>query len=993
MRNTKTYTGDLTPVVEQIENNLFNPSAIYHLSLNTLTQYTEGNVKILDASHPVPYCLEWSSVTGAVTNSYIDSKTRQLYATLAQNEEDLNRHMSDRENYDRFATPVNTEFHLLLDKLSIKNYAVSDSKDSSIKKIIIPQDTRFKINDMYFGIHYPIVIRYLDNGNITVMWDIQEQNPIYPLASNEIEYVWRKQTPSSPTAMVNEILDIKIPVHQFQKTRYVIPANQSTGFVNEFTFDDQYYLTRVYTGDSVNGWEELHTTYSYQVYNNDDSKGTALLQKYDNKVRVEIPQIYFSSGLIGTNIRVDVYTTKGNLSINFSDYDISLFTAEWLNSEPDTKKFSEPLNKFALASIYSTSTAVGGSNGLTYEQTRNKVINNQIETEVAMTPDQLNEELDELGYDMVTYKDYITENLYLATKTLPEIYLDDVSVTASSGILIFSASIEELVALDTVIDNGSRLTITPDTLYKLYKGVVQYCTNVEKSTLEGYSNNDKVVALNNTQYLYSPYHYVYDNSTDYFEYRGYYLDNATIANKFFQNMNDTTDLQVSTKIVNFNKIPEGWELLLQTTSNSIIKSLTDTQLIPQIYFLGVNEVNNAYQNAEFVKRTDDNEFIFKCVLETNHDINSKHELTLLNFKINDGDTLDKEIQLIDTLNIVYTVNGYTGQIGNSELDGLLNLDFIPLDSKGLTHETIEVVFGEYLDGLFNDYRTISGGLTFLKYQEDIPATYPNDVWETDASGKITYYPNPDYDPGDPTSPPLVGNKLFSKGDDIYVNGELQYSHKKGDPILKDGELIPVNERTTIHECQLFYLDAKFKYATEKNSVLYAQELPNAVISYLNNDILPIQKDMLNLTKLQYYPKKALGYVSVNVSKANNAVIKSTQNPIVNVYVSESVYSDFDQRKLLRKAIKEVLVEQISSVNVNLDTIYNEIKAKIDRDVVSFYIEPLGDDYNLNRYSLINQNESTNIGVLLELQTDGTLKLNDTCTINFFIASENTGIEY
>ena len=353
---TKDYQGETQWIVEQLDKNKFNPSAIYHLSLETLKKFTDGEVELLDASHPLPYTLEWSSVSTANTNNYIDSKTRQLYVTLAQNEEDLNRHMSDKENYDRFAQPINTTINLIVDKLSIKKYAVSDNLESNIKKIVIPQDTRFKINDLYFGIHYPIIIRVLDNGNITVMWDIQEQNPIAPLFSNEINYTWRRQPPTVAGESIIDLLDISIPVYQFKKERHEVPANQNTGFIKTFEFGDQYYLTRVFTGDSNGGWTELHTTYSYQVYNNSDSKATALLQKYDSKVRVEIPQVYFSSGLIKNNIRIDIYTTKGRMSANFSEVEPRLFSAEWINSNPKTKRFSEPLRKVANTFLYSRET-------------------------------------------------------------------------------------------------------------------------------------------------------------------------------------------------------------------------------------------------------------------------------------------------------------------------------------------------------------------------------------------------------------------------------------------------------------------------------------------------------------------------------------------------------------------------------------------------------------------------------------------------------------
>lgn len=996
-----TYSGPLIELQEKIANNKFDPAAIQQVSVDYTFSITKGEVDILDATHPGVLLMEQASVTCAVTNNHIESVTRSLYPTLARTEEDLNRHLSDKENLGRFALPANSQMNYILDVASILQYAVLDPATNT-RKLIISEDTIFKVGGVEYGIYHPIIISVLYNESISVLWDTNYQTPMHTLTTNELETLYRTSTqlvldPATNETFYPDLLDISIPVSQFSRKRTFSPLNRGTGFITEIPFDNKYYFTRVFTGDKTVGWSEMHTTYSNQVYNNDTTRATALLAVADGKLRVEIPQIFFSSGVLGKEVRIDLYTTLGEVNTNLREFTPEEFMLTTTNANPYTSKYSAPLKNLRVSMVYSQAMVTGGNNGKTYEELREEVINNGITNNIPITPEQLDIDLKNLGYELVNYKDYLTENLYLASRPLPDLVIRTPTgvssiVTASYGILLFASSFNELTNLSTVIDNMLRITVTPDTLYKLVNGLVMLQSDEERLALEQASNDDKVTMLNGEQYLYSPYHYVFDNTSNYFEYRGYYLTAPVVNGKFFNDANETTPVNAVTTNISLKYITTGYELLVEVGGTEFIEPLRDDQMNAQLSFVGINERNPTYLTGTVEGRTESGGFVFKFILESNFDLDIHDYLSLTNFKINEADLTQYWCTLTQDFTLTYSLTNYAGPIDNTNLDDLLGMDFLPFDSICITHETLNLQLGKTLEGLFNSSRPIVGSTKYEYYTEDVVAVYTQDIVRVDESGTIIFTPNPDY-PADPLAPPLLYEIEHYAGDPVLdAEGNPTYIHRKGDVIL-DGTGNPVvsRERVTMFETNLMYIDAKFKYVTEKNGQNYSSTLPDTILAYIENDILPYRAGMLNLTTLDYYPKKTLGKVTVSISKNVTEYINSVQQPVYSVYVPESVYKDTKLRLSIESTVKQIATKHIKQSTFSSEDVLTEIKNNLEGAIITVAGGLLGDKHNLERYTLANGNEATTVGAKLVAQTDGTLKLTDTITVNFYETDPSTGL--
>lgn len=990
--------GSLSELLAKMGDFRYDSAALQQIALDYRFDLTQGEIDVLDATNPGVYLMEISTVGAALANNEMNSIYRRVYATLAQSEEDINRHLSDKEDLGRFATPSLTQINLALDLPSILQYAVTDP-ETGRRRLLIPEDAVFSVGGVDFGIYYPIYINLLHDDAINVLWDTNTENPMYTLTTNELEHVYRTSTESLDDNQGNtyrpDLLDITIPVAQFNRARSYYPLNRGTGFVVEIPFNNRYYFARIFTGNKQTGWSYLHTTHSNQVYNNDSKRATALLSVFDGKLRVEIPQIFFTQGVLGTDLRIDIYTTRGELSMNLGEFSPVNFKATFENANPFTSKFSAPLDNMRSQMVYSRSRVVGGSNGKSYEEMREMAINNSIINNIAITPDQLDIDLKTRGYELVNYRDYITENVYLAARHLPDLILDGNALTVSGGIMLLAASARELTALETVRDNTFRLTIMPSTLYKMTNGVVKLLTDTERKALEGASNTTKIVALNGEVYLYSPFHYLYDMSLDYFGYHGYYLTEPYLKGKFFKDANETTEINAVTTNVELLYTENGYVFNVEVAGNEQIRPLLDSQLLAQLSFVGRHETASAFLNGTFKGRTESGGFVFSFTLESNFDLTQEmkeHFLYFTNFKVNPADSVGKWAKLTQLFTLTYSLTNYAGALAPSNLDAFLGKAFLPADAICITHEELNVRLGVDLTGLFENSRPVSSSVQYELYTQDIPAVWPNDVIKTGPNGETLFTPNPAY-PSNPKAPPLLYEYEHRQGDPILEeDGTPRYAHRKG-TVKTDGNDKPIisRERTTLFETYLMFFDAKFRFVTEENGKRYGKELPGWIISYIENDILPYRQGMLNLTTVEFYPKKTAGKVTVNVSDNNNVYIDSIQRPVYNIYVEKNVFEDAKLRSSIVRTVKRIATNRIRQTVVSTEDILTEIKSALSDTVITVSGGLLGDDRNLARYTVLNGNDATTIGCELVAQSDGTLRLDDTITVNFFKADKRAGI--
>ena len=696
-----------------------DPRRIQEVVLNSVDAFRTNELQVPDASNPFALLLEMAASCAASLHTRDEISLRAMYPALANTQEDLYRHMSDVDFLGRFATPSELYVRLLFAKGELLELAET-VPGTNIRKLIIPRHTKVLLNDVEFTLSYPIEIRVMAHGGLTIVYDTDVQNDLGGLETNLID--WNEQS-SGGTVFVQ--LVVKFQQYKLSLKRDTL--NASTGFKKNYNLLDQFYYCRVYGVGSGGVRQQMKTTHSDQTY--DSRTPTAILTVVDQQLTVEIPQVYFNQGQLPGGIEIEILTTKGELVMPTVDFPANAFLLTWGDSynTPGDTRYSAPLSSIAQWTVWSTDITTGGTNGLTFEQLRARTIANANQTNQPITDAQIAARLQMLGYSILLSIDNIVSRVYLSSKRI-DAGSSGFTTGIGSAIDTLTTSFAELTQLPTVRNNGDRLTITPDTLFKYSSGLPKIVTPYELDMLNQQPVDRKIASINSGGYAYSPFHYVLDVTNNAFDCRPYYLDAPQIEGRRFIQENDSLQLFVSTLQYRIYRDARGFVLQAKTESDAGYKAVPTEDLHAQLYFQPAGEGALAYLNGELVGLID-GEYVWEFVLETNLDINRADQIAVSNFTMYTTDPKTFLAQLGQRFGIVYGVSNYAigGEV-SSEIDSLLGKHLVPVGTKGLTHEMFTLQFGYSLQELWSNGRTVAGSLKYAEHLEDVPLTWPSTVF-------------------------------------------------------------------------------------------------------------------------------------------------------------------------------------------------------------------------------------------------------------------------
>jgi hypothetical protein len=971
-----------TPVnnlIANITNYQYNPAGIQSAVLKTLTDATNGNITIVDPTNPFVFCLEAAAVMTAAYMAKNEANTRKQYPYSAQNMDDLYLHMSDVDYINRFAMPSSTQFSILIPMTELLSKLVLDPT-TGIRKVVIPRNSYFTVLGIDFSIQYPIEIRQLTHGGIQVVYDTDVVSPLQTLSTNIINFEIQQNND-------DKYLYFTFDTQQFNIISQIGSLTSASDFSVDITLTDYYYYTRVYVEANDGTWVEIKTTHSDQIY--DIKTPTAVLRVVDKNVNVKIPQIYTGTGLLNSNIRIDVYQTKGALDLILWEYPFSAFTATWQAYDVnDSNIYTAPLSTFKTIIPFSTSIVSGGFNETTFDDLRNQVIMNAIGSpSLPITNAQITTALSLEGYKIVKNIDNVTNRVFLATKDMP-VPLDPGLITpASATVATIYAAMEDLVLLNTVIDNGSSITITPDTIYQNINGITKPLTNDQIKTLLAQPTDQLAISVTYGNYLYTPFHYVLDTSGNEFSLRPYYLDNPVITTKLFVKENDTTLLQVNTDTYSIYRNSTGYEITVVTKSGDAYKSLDNSQVFAQLAYIPEGEKTYAYLNGTLVSNTADNERMFTFNLVTNFNIDSDNNLELINFLMYNTTNRTTKTNLITNFNILYSTTADMGQqwVADS-VDTALGRFLLPQRIVGITHEVLRVQFGYSLTTLWASARSVVSGPVYKTWPNDVPSVYEQDVYARDANGSvISFTPSGRCDGTIDTNVPLL-TVLYKKGDPVLDNdGNPTYRHRAGDVMLtSDGQPIPISGRSILRQLDIMLLEGAYWFANDVTATNYRKLITQNLIDWLTNDLINIDNKLLEQTNIYFYPNSTLGNISAMVDNGVTTLIDASQSFTVNLSVSELVYNDNDLRTKLTNATITTLGDQLKNSTVSIDSITSALRTQYGNDVISVNITGLGGTNNYTVITIMNNTDRCSLRKRLTAKPSNKLVVEEDITVNFIL---------
>lgn len=944
-----------------------NPNLMIQVALDELHKQVSGNgtFEVPDGSHPFVFAIENGTLVAAMALSETQTVSRRLYPSNAITAADLYHHMSDDDYLNRFANPAETvfEFYFSRDEIISKMVPVGDT---GIKKVVIARNTTIKVADHHFTMQYPIEIRQMRHGGLQIVYDLDKKSPIQAMDSNIVR--------AKELFIGNRwYILLQVPVLQFKMDTYTETLNPSLPFEATYSFNDQFFHARAYI--SQNGkWVEISTTHSDLVF--DPTKLTLCLKVLNGKVHAEFPLVYTTVGMATGELRVDIFTTKGEIDIDLGSYDRTAFETNF-NTIDDDKTYTDPLNHIGEAAVMNPNRVRGGSNAVTFEFLRAQVMDGVIQgSAIPITGVQLSSYLSRKGYSLVSNVNNITHREFLGSRRLPPPTNQSVASGVGTMMEQVQASMLSLASSAHVADNGDRITLLPSMLYSYNNGVISVVDDARIAALRSSTPEALTRAILDDRYLYTPFHYVLDATSANFDVRPYYFGAPKIVRKTFVGDNDSSQLQASLDTYSIERLENGFRITAKLKSDDQFKQLADELIVIQMGYKPVGENNYASVNGVLIGKQD-NERIYQFDILTNFDVDSENSLFTTNMSMFDLAQVEFALGMehdIDFTIIVDQIHS-PGYVGN-ELDSLVQDHLISPIFMTVVRERLTVRFGYELTDLWRRNRTVLSGESYKRYAADVPAVYTEIVYLRDNDGNIVVTQDAGGD--------LQYTILHRPGDPVLdSNNEPVMQHLKGDTILDvNGQPELLAPRQILREFTLFLVDGMYYFATEASSVEYRDEVPMQIVNWVQGDIASIRKLLLDEARIYFYPITTFGDTTAKVKEGLLADINLDQGLNVTYYMNPASYRNTALRPSIIDMTKKIITEMLGQTRVVRSDIISALKLAAGDDISGVEITGLGGSADFGILTVEDDSVRLSLRKKLTVLTNQELMVEDDLNINF-----------
>lgn len=961
----------------------YNPTKFQGQIIRAVRDVYDGKYDVVDPSNPFVHVIEMMATVGSSIMTDAATNNRKQYAKVAQNMQDLYRHMHYGAFNDIFALPSSAGFVIGFDKDELIARMVQ-VPGTEIRKIVIPRNTTISVGGVLFSLQYPIELRQLAHGGLQVVYDVTKTTPLKNIDTNVINWQTMRGSAGQDQILFPVVLD------QFNIVTLSDVVNSTQKFSLSATLSDQFYFCRVWREASDGSWVEMDTTYSQDIYSNNGP--VAIVKVVDQQVTVEIPIVFVKTGQISGKIRMDVYQTKGPITMDLGGFNYQQFVANWLAVDKNEQdQYVSPLKAMTSTQIYSSAMTTGGQDAMSFDALKERVIANAFGSPVLpITQAQAQKKLERDGYNIVKNLDHVTDRIFAAARPMPDPTDTDLITPASAGIHTLAETIEHLATLKTSYsnNNGVSLTLTPDTLYKVDGGVLKVCADSEVALLNSLPGDKKATAITNGGYFYSPFHYVFDTDNNTFASRAYYLDSPLVNARSFVDENDLTLLQVATQDALLARSPSGWQLTITTKSSAEWQALEDETVHVTLAYQPDRSGDYAYCLGTLLGKLDTGERVFQFDIKTSYDIDANNAMELTSFMMYENVQQFLRTALEQSFELFYSVSTpMPSSWEPASFDPLIGHFLLPEGAVGVSRERLDIILGYALTNLWTRSRTVASENDYARWDVDVQAAYEKDVYQPDpvtgaaftiVNGVLTY------------------TKLHSAGELQFTgvnNDEPIWKYRKGD-IKKDayGNPIIVGGRKLLRQIDLFLLEAQYFFATNKVTTDYRKLLVDTIVQWIAQDLKDISQQLLDKTSIFFYPVQNVGSVDVVYGAGLKSTIDAGQYFNLRLYVKDSVYKNDKLRDALTRASVVSISTCLKSKTVSNSQINDALKTTYGDDVVAFDFDGLGGDAALSICTMVDDSARLTLRKKLEYRPDQTFALREDVNIEF-VAAERAGVVF
>lgn len=885
-----------------------------------------GNYDVPNAGSPFAWAMENATYLTCLALDENEAILQRAYPRLAKDETDLYHHMSDRDYLGRFSQPASCNIQLILSREEVLGKVVS-VPGTRYKRLTIPRLTQVTVGGYVFTMQYPVHIDLMSHGGLQITFGNDQPSPLMTLTSNIVKW--------STVSLNNQLfLMLDLPFQQMALMTKQVSINAAAGYKATYPFDNGFFFARVY-GRVQGRWVEINTTHSDQVY--DHRRLTALLTVDDGRLTVEVPTVYFTQRMVPSELRVDIYTTRGEIDVDLSSFDATQFEARF-NDLDDDSTFVAPLNSFNALQAISRQRVTGGADPVDFDTLRRQVIYNGLTNgSEPVTMAQLNTLMERRGYRLVNLVDNITDREFIAIRSLPGAEIAQLNSPLGSMVGTLQDTLVTLQGSKYVRSNGLRSTLMPQTLYEYVDGKVVRCADYVVDQLLAMSPEARVTRLNQRRYLYTPFHYVLDGTQQQFDVRPYYLSHPRITSQTFVDMNASTEMQIGIEFYEIEVTDTGYRLLITTTTGERAKLIPTDNWLFQLSYLPRGEKTYASMNGKVVGG-EPGKWLVAFDITTNYDISSDDYLRTLNFSMFDDSQVDFFTPLEGDFDLTFmTLNQDMRFYDAGYLDTLITPHLLPenTDVMVVSRERLTLHLGSSLRQLYRRGRTVPTEENYQRYTENVPAVYQSTEFVRDQDGSLVITMD---DNGN------VGYEIIHRqGDPILdQHGNPVYQHLKGDVVLgADGEPQLVESRKLKREYSLLMMDGLYYFATDQLVVDYRESIGDWLADQLEVNINEFQANLRERTDLYLHPTTTFGDTTVEVNQDERRTLPLSQSISVEYYLTPSAYSNVELRTSLSNMTHQVVSALLEEETVATSRLTTRLREEAGSDVVEVRVTGLG----------------------------------------------------